>query len=76
VNTASEPLDLMVQTDELIDSGLPLEGVDAVHWFDEPIAGKNVAQAEDRKQLLKRWLGTCDLARLTGQREMEIGPPQ
>lgn len=54
-----EAMLIIVQTDELLDSGLPLEGVDAVHVINETLASRLPKQAAQRRRLLldslRRW---------------------
>jgi len=53
-----QALVLVVQTDEFIDTGLPIEGVDAVHWVDAEISSRRPEQVAERRRLLERWLET------------------
>lgn len=52
LSPAVETLLLVVQTDELLDSGLPLEGVDAVHVINRNLASRRPEQALQRRRHL------------------------
>lgn len=59
-SSSVEAMLIVVQTDELLDSGLPLEGVDAVHVINEALVSRRPMQAAQRRSLLlqslQRWI--------------------
>ncbi len=51
-----EALVIVVQSDEILDQPLPLEGVDHVQFVDEPEVTSNVSDAETQRKNLEEFL--------------------